>query len=181
MIENADIYKKTNRYNPYAFRGVNMIRILMTALWGIEILSNIVLMISEIVINWIFVIPAALLVSFMLYLGFPALLLAYTHYSLHPITNLETFWDSIIVALSFAPWILGAYLGECWDEIIEADEEEDSGMNLPSMMWIGGIFVIIYIFRAFSLLYDAPHLSDWSQFISNYTVKAIEYVYSLLL
>ncbi|MFT4554612.1 MAG: hypothetical protein ACI9S8_003266, partial [Chlamydiales bacterium] len=151
-----------------------MIRILMTILWGVETLSNITLLIYENIINWLIVLPGVLFTSFMLYLGLPALLLAFTHYSIHPITNIETFWDSIIVAFSFSPWILGAYLGEHFDEIIEPPEEKEPwNKSLPSMTWIGGIFVLIYLFRALTLLFDASYLSDWSQVISDYTGKVI--------
>ena len=148
----------------------------MTLLWGIEALSNIALLIYENLLNWLIVLPSVLLISLMLYLGFPALLLAFTHYSIHPITDIKTFWDSILVAISFTPWLLGAYLGECWDEIIEPNEEQvPSNKILPSMAWIGGIFILIYLFRALTLLFDAPHLSDWSQLVSDYIVKAFIY------
>ena len=159
-----------------------MIKIFMRMLWNIEMLSNIVLMICETLINWLIVLPGVLIISLMLYLVFPFFLLSFIHYSFHPLTSIETFWDSIIVAFSFVPWVIGAYLGECWDKIIEPDDKNEiPSTSFTSITWLAASFVLVYLFRAITLFFDISFLSDWSQIVSEYTVKLFEYFYALFL
>jgi hypothetical protein len=92
------------------------------------------------------------------------------HYDVHPITEVNTVKDALLVAFSFWPGIIVGYAA-IWIETRLArwrEPEPPAAAALCAVLWF------VYLFRAATLLIGLPVLSDWTQQPVNWLVRFFE-------
>lgn len=94
------------------------------------------------------------------------------HYKIHPFTSVDTVKDALIVAFSFWPGILIAYLSMWIATTLggEKDVDAPAAGAICSMLWF------VYLFRAITLLIHLPGLSNWTEAPAVWIAKSFEWV-----